>query len=85
MCDFCENGKVEHGNSSGDGFDTMKQMLNMFWGKGSYQKYEDGIWLKGNKLCYESSSGEYSSQSVTIEYCPFCGEELEVSGDADGA
>lgn len=82
MCDFCEGGKTVHGDSAGGGFETMRTMWNAIIGTVPRNNYEDGIWMRGNKLRYESSSGEYSSQSVTIKYCPFCGRELEVSGDA---
>ena len=82
MCDFCDDGKTVHGDSAGGGFETMRSMWNSIIGSAPCHNYEDGIWMRGNELCYESSSGEYSSQSVTIKYCPFCGRELEVSEDA---
>lgn len=80
MCDFCDGGKTVHGGSAGDRFETVHTMWNGIIGLPCHN-YEDGIWMKGNLLCYESSSGEYSSQSVIIKFCPFCGRELEVTGD----
>ena len=81
MCDFCEGGKTVHGDSAGGGFETMRTMWNALIGTSPCKNCEDGIWMRGNELYYESSSGEYSSQSIPIKYCPFCGRELEVSGD----
>ena len=79
-CRFCV-GKVIHCEYHfNDGFHTMGTMLGILLGTGDEndEKLKDGIQLcKGNMLAFESSSGEYESLGVRINYCPLCGRELK--------
>ena len=81
-CDFCE-GKTINAHYMNTGLVTMKNKFSTMFRTTNKYKWEDGVWLKdGNVLTYDSSSGEYASQGVEINYCPFCGEKLE--GDKGG-
>lgn len=81
-CDFCE-GKTINSQYMKSGLVTMKNKFSAMFNTVDKYKWEDGVWLEdGNVLTYDSSSGEYASQGVEINYCPFCGEKLE--GDKGG-
>lgn len=74
-CAFCEGKRIKM-DVIGSGNRTMQ--INLCSLLGNIEDMDGGIHLVGkNKLAYDNSSGEYAEQMVYINYCPFCGTELE--------
>ena len=38
------------------------------------------IYLSSSHLCFDNSDEEYSEGKIEINYCPFCGKQLEKGG-----
>ena len=77
MCDFCDGKKIEF-THIGQGLRTLATNLSLFFGASGDEDVPDYICLvDGQFLEANTSSGEYASQKVKIQYCPFCGRELK--------
>lgn len=75
-CTFCAGEKIRI-SGIGPGTKTMKFMLDYMFGTDDDEDY-DGIRLvKGNRLAFDNSAGEYAEMMVDINYCPFCGTKLK--------
>ena len=88
-CRFCNGNVIKAGSMNG--YPTMEMALNRFmnvfsiefcFGQEKDETLSLGIQLQhGNRLCWDSSSREYATLDVEIQYCPFCGKELHREQD----
>lgn len=75
-CKFCK-GLMLRSEYVGKGLKTMAMNFNQIFGAINEEDKQDGIWLDDeNLLGFESSSGEYAPQYISINYCPMCGRNL---------
>ena len=75
-CKLCK-GSMLRSEYVGEGLKTMVMNFNQMWGITNGNNKQDGIWLDDeNLLGFESSSGEYAPQYISINYCPMCGRKL---------
>ena len=75
-CKFCAGTRLRS-EYVGEGIKTMATNFNQMFGVMNGNDRQDGIWLDDdNLLGFESSSGEYAPQYISINYCPMCGRKL---------
>ena len=82
-CKFCEEKKTIHSDKVGQGIRTMRTNLSLLFGadligaEETDDKKIDGVFFdKDCTMGFDNSSGEYASQYVSINYCPFCGKKV---------
>lgn len=77
MCEFCEQKDFIKFHYLGVGYRTPLISTDFLDnGKLTDIKKRDCIFLEENRLGYDNSSGEYATQYIEINFCPFCGRRL---------
>ena len=79
-CRFCNGELIPAEETIGGGIMTVMSMVSAFqahFGLDNEPDDSNFIQLKENNLlCFQNSSGEYTTLGVRIEYCPLCGKKL---------